>query len=198
MDALQRITLIFERFPGIGPRQAQRFVHFLLRSSPALRQELAESIIRIGKAVHECVECHRFFEGTASVCVRCNDTSRDRSLLMIVATDSDADAIERSGTFKGTYFILGGLMQLGTDRKIALRETACVTLIKKRATENLVEIIIALPANTEGDVTTARIKEIIEPLGTAKITVLGRGLSTGSELEYADPDTIRNALTNRK
>ncbi len=118
---------------------------------------------------------------------------------MIVATDADADAIERSHTYNGMYFILGGTVALGNEKNPRIREVDLVKCIEKRSNE-LREIILALPANVEGDTTASRVHELIRPLikdGQVFVSSLGRGLSTGAELEYADPDTIKNALKNR-
>ena len=118
---------------------------------------------------------------------------------MIIATDADADAIERSHTYNGTYFILGGTVALGNEKNPRIREADLVKSLQKRANE-LREIILAFPANIEGDTTGARVRDIIEPLikdAQVLVSTLGRGLSTGAELEYADSDTIKNALKNR-
>ena len=199
MDAIERLSALFEKFPGIGPRQAGRFVHYLLRSSPGLRDDLAKAIAALGKQVKQCSECRRHHDGARAACERCESENRDRALLMLVATDADADAIERSHTYNGTYFILGGTIALGNERNPRIREGDLVKCLEKRSHE-LREIIFAFPANIEGDTTTAYIRDFIRPLikeGQIFISTLGRGLSTGAELEYADSDTIKNALKNR-
>jgi len=199
MDAIERLSALFEKFPGIGPRQAGRFVHYLLRSSPALRTELAKSIAALSGQVKQCVECRRYHDGDNALCSRCSSKTRDRALLMIIATDADADAIERSHTYNGTYFILGGTVALGNEKNPRIREADLVKSLQKRANE-LREIILAFPANVEGDTTAARVRDVIEPLikdAQVLVSTLGRGLSTGAELEYVDPDTIKNALKNR-
>ena len=196
MSAIDRLAALFQKFPGIGPRQAGRFVYYLLRSSPALRDEITRAIESLGKEVRQCSECRRYHNGTISLCSLCSGANRDRAVLMIVATDADADAIERSHTYSGTYFILGGTVALGNEKNPRIREADLVKCVKKRAQE-LREIILAFPANVEGDTTTARVRDTIASLTTTRISALGRGLSTGAELEYADPDTIKNALKNR-
>jgi|SRR3989344_6604401 len=199
MDAIERLAALFEKFPGIGPRQARRFVHYLLRSSPALRQELAKAIAGLTSSVRQCTECRRYHDGEDARCNRCAGRMRDRTLLMVVATDADAEAIERSHTYNGTYFILGGTVALGNEKNPRIREADLVKCMQMRMNE-LREIILAFPANIEGDTTGARVRDIIEPLikdAQVLVSTLGRGLSTGAELEYADSDTIKNALKNR-
>lgn len=198
-DAIERLTRVFERFPGIGPRQAQRFVQYLLRSSPALRRELAESVRDLGARVHQCPSCKRFHTGSAGPCSLCTNPDRDDSLLAVVAQDADLYALERSGTFRGRYFVLGGTISLASDTLEGLRVPELIETVRTRG--GLEEVILALPANPEGDATANRLRDELADEAherNVKVTQLGRGLSTGSELEYADPDTIRSALTNRR
>src|SRR4051812_46368634 len=109
MSPIDRLTALFEKFPGIGPRQARRFVQYLLVSSPTLRQEIADQIKVLGTSTAQCKKCYRWYtkEGTGNECPICADTHRDRSLLFIVEKDADIDNVERSG-YKGLYFVLGG------------------------------------------------------------------------------------------
>lgn len=199
MDAIERLSKLFERFPGIGPRQAQRFVQFLLRSSPAIRREIVESIRELGSAVRQCPSCQRFHSGKKELCGICANAERDSSLLALVASDADLLALERSGTFRGLYFVVGGLLSLASDRIDGLRITELLDSLHTRVENGLIEVILAFPANPEGDSTAIRIREELrEKSPQLTISMLGRGLSTGSELEYADPETLKNALDNRR
>ena len=204
MNPLDRLTALFEKFPGIGPRQAGRFVQFLLRSSPAVRRELIDAVQSLGGSVRQCSECMRYFSGKEKACGICTNPQRDHHSLAVVASDSDLAALERSGTFRGQYFVLGGTVSLITSEKRpstggALRIKQLLASLPDRMKAGLNEIILAFPANPEGDATTVRVREeITEENKDLKITTLGRGLSTGSELEYADPETIKNALESRR
>lgn len=200
VDSLDRLTKIFQRFPGIGPRQAGRFVQFLLRSSPTLRRELIEAVKELGGSVRECPECMRFHADNEKTCGICADSGRDRSALAVVATDSDLAALERSGNFRGRYFVLGGTISLATEKNPHLRTKQLLASLPDRAAKGLEEIILAFPANPEGDATADAVRASLSAYqGEALIiTTLGRGLSTGSELEYADPDTIKSALDSRR
>lgn len=197
MDPLEKLAAIFERFPGIGPRQANRFVQFLLRSSPAARKDLIETISALGGAVRQCPECMRFHASHSAVCGICANPERDDASLAVVASDADLAALERSGTYSGRYFVLGGTISLASEEARGLRLKQLIEAVKKRVHEGLSEIILAFPANPEGDATVSRLRD---ELASTEITIttLGRGLSTGSELEYADPDTIKSALESRK
>jgi recombination protein RecR len=200
MDAIERLSKIFERFPGIGPRQAGRFVQYLLRSSPALRRELADAVRELGGSVKQCSECYRFSTAEGKLCGICANPSRDKSSLAVVASDADLLALERSGTYRGKYFVLGGTISLGSEKMSGLRLQQLLDAIDER--DELAEVIIAFPANPEGDATADRVRDEIvrntTPGKQIKVTSLGRGLSTGSELEYADPETLKNALDSRR
>ena len=208
MDPIGRLTNIFEKFPGIGPRQAQRFVHFLLRSSPALRREFVQLVQSLGAAAHRCTRCMRYFASTAALakagsgikreCDICLNSARDRSTLAIVASDADLAALERSGTYRGMYFVLGGTIHLANEKTNGLRIKELLDSLPTRLEAGLKEVVLAFPANPEGDATGNRIRDELSKFPEIRITSLGRGLSTGSELEYADPETLKSALENRR
>src|SRR3989338_11361599 len=103
MDSIERLVNLFEKFPGIGPRQAGRFVHYLLRSPPALRRELIQSIQTLNGSVRHCPRCFRFHSDEKSTCVFCASVTRDNTLLAVVASDSDLLALEHSGMYRGHY-----------------------------------------------------------------------------------------------
>lgn len=201
MDSLEKLVAIFEKFPGIGPRQAGRFVQFLLRSPQGLRRELASAVEGLNASVHQCPECMRYHAGKKGLCSICENPKRDNALLAVVANDTDLLAMERSGTYRGRYFVLGGTVSLASEKMNSLRLRELIAGIPKSAKDGLKEIILAFPANPEGDATAIRLKEDLAAVASEHkliITSLGRGLSTGSELEYADPDTIKSALAGRK
>ena len=223
-DSQRRLEEIFGKFPGIGPRQARRFVYHLLNKSPSAIKELIDLIADVKKSTSECEKCHRFFthgHSKASVCPTCADSARDQATLMVVARDSDFESVERSGAYRGLYFILGGtvpILDKEPEKRIRLKSllervsgTGAASPFK-----GFSEIILSLNTTPDGEHTEKIVKEAVERLmassagnsdgrstGTdalypSKVTVLGRGLSTGAELEYADSETIKNAFDNRK
>ena len=203
MSPIDRLSILFEKFPGIGPRQARRFVQYLLSASPAVRQEIAEQIRALGSQTAQCKQCYRWFtkEGKTTECSVCSSTSRERSLLFVVEKDADIDNVERSG-YRGLYFVLGGSIPLAAEEPQShVRARELLSRIQEDgASGALKELILGLSATTEGDHTRLILQEKIMPLAEAHaftISSLGRGLSTGSELEYADPDTIASALSSR-
>jgi len=200
MNDIDKLTEYFKEFPGVGPRQAKRFVYFLLRKNPRYAQELASLIPKIRQQTVTCDMCYRYFtkQGDQTQCSICQSQNRDTTKLMVVTRDTDLEAVEKSGSYDGFYFVLGGtipLLEEEVSRFVRTNELNKVLDLRKAA--GLTEVIIALNANQDGDNTARHIKKLVEPTGI-NISVLGRGLSTGSELEYADSDTISNALDNRK
>lgn len=197
MDRVDELARAFERFPGIGPRQAKRFVYHLLATNVNDRNRLSDLIARIGESVKQCPECMRFWSGSGELCNYCADPQRDDSMLMVVEKDQDLAAIERTGAYRGRYFVLGGVLTL--SGKGAIREHELIERVERRSAHGLAEIILALSATSEGEHTADHLRERLSPLREhVKLSVLGRGLSTGSELEYADSPTLSSALQNRK
>mgnify|MGYP003393475745 FL=1 len=199
MNSIDKLSEIFARFPGIGPRQATRFVYFLLSSNGDYTGELVKAVLSLKKEIVQCTECMRFFakNGSASsVCSVCSDDTRDNSMLMIVPRDIDLEAVEKSGSYNGYYFVLGGVVPiLEKEPEKRIRINDLQKIIEKRK-KDLREIILAMNANLDGENTAEFIKQKYqgEPL---IFSTLGRGLSTGAELEYADPETLKNAFLHR-
>ncbi len=200
MDPISRLTEYFREFPGIGPRQAKRFVYFLLTKNPTYLEEISKLITEIKKNIKICSSCFRFYQnGNSNICNICSNVNRDNSQLMIVSRDVDFEAIEKSKVYNGLYLILGGtipILDKEPEKKVRLIE-----LIKRLSGSNIKEIILSLNANAEGEHTTDFIRNYIKekiPDSNFNITILGRGLSTGTELEYSDADTIKSALKNRE
>jgi recombination protein RecR len=198
MDHIDELARALAKLPGIGPRQGKRFVYHLLSAPASERMRLAELITALGKEVRQCPECLRFYTGTSAlICHYCSDSKRSDAELMLVEKDQDLAAIERAGTYKGRYFVLGGVLTL--SGKGTIREKELVKAIEKRLANGLKEVVLALSATSEGEHTADHVRLLLAPYRDhVKISALGRGLATGSELEYSDAETLRAALTNRK
>ncbi len=204
MDNTQKLIELFKEFPGIGPRQAKRFVYFLLNRNPGYANDLAKLINEVRSTVHCCDTCFRFFpNSTSTTCSVCRNDARDKKSLMLVSHDVDFENIEKTGFYNGYYFILGGnipILEKNPEKRIRQKDLVQI-LEKKIKEEDLSEIIIALNYNPEGENTLSYLQQILKPIADKnkiKISTLGRGLSTGTELEYSDSDTIKNALKNRQ
>lgn len=202
MTTLDKLIAHFERFPGIGARQAKRFAFHLLRQDAAQIAELSALIADLPTVMTECESCARYFarNGHGSLCTICAASNRDHSQLLVVEQDSDIQPVERSG-YEGLYFVLGGTVPLlHQDEGRKVRGPRLKELVSSRVREGLTEIILGFAVNPDGENTARYVEALLAPVLTgtsAKISHLGRGLSTGSELEYADPETIKSALKNR-
>lgn len=203
MDTLHELSELFRTFPGVGPRQAKRFVHYLLQRGDDAEQ-LSELSLRLRKNVTRCELCRRFFgkEGAFKKCRICRDEKRDKEALLVVARDIDLEAVEKSGSFRGYYFVLGGtipILDAQPEKRVALKEL--LARVEKSEADGLKEIVLALSANPEGEHTAETVARFLAPLAqkhNIKLSVLGRGLSTGTELEYCDAETLKSALKNRQ
>jgi recombination protein RecR len=139
----------------------------------------------------------RFANMQGALCSYCTDGARDDGMLMLVEKDQDLLAVERSNAYRGRYFVLGGVLTL--SGKGAIRERDLVRVVKERSEKGLSEIVLALSATSEGEHTADHVRDILEPLrGHIRLSTLGRGLATGTELEYSDAATLSGALQNRK
>lgn len=204
MTPFEKLEKMFTKFPGIGRRQAKRFAYFVVQSNPDFISDLQENILETRKTVKLCPVSFQYFTTndpnvTTAPIVR--DETRDNSLLLIVEKDQDIEAFEKSGTYHGQYFVLGNLGNL-LDIEIddQFRIKALEKLINQKGS-SLSEIIFALPANPDADRITETLKQKIQPFAQQfnfELSQLGRGFSTGAEVEYADSETLSSALENRK
>ena len=190
----------FQQLPGIGPHQARRFVASLLEKDPACAQHLATLLFALHKNIKRCESCFWAFEGEGAACHICADAKRTSAQLLVVEKDTDLEAVERAGAYTHRYFVLGGTIAPGAtnpEHGLRLRE-----LYHRVAKTQPREVILALGASPEAETTILYITRMLEAPRTKNkalcITRLGRGLSTGAELEYSDTDTIAHALENRK
>lgn len=204
MDTIDKLAQLFKEFPGIGERQAKRFVYFLMSKNSNYSENLSKTISDLKKEVNRCNECFRFFlnnkNNKIQTCEICSNQNIDNTILMILEKDSDLESVLKSKTYNGKYFLLGGLVPIvekNTLSFIRLKELKEKILKEK----NLKEIILAFSLSPQGDHTDFYIRNEIKDLAlklNLKITSLGRGLSTGTELEYSDNETLKNALKNRQ
>ncbi len=207
MNATDRLTELFMRFPGIGPKQAKRFVYFLLREHSNYKEQLIKALEELKFTGKQCDKCYRFFgdknaQLSKPQCSICDTTSREQSQLMIVEKELDLDAVEKTGSYNGLYFILGGLVPPLTEKPSELIRIRELTTRIHFDIENkiLSEIIFALPVTDYGDTTTEYVEKTIKQIvGIEKVTLshLARGLSSGLELEYVDKATFKSALDRR-
>lgn len=206
MNGADRLSELFMRFPGIGPKQAKRFVYFLLREHSQYKEQLIKALEDLKFTGKQCERCFRFY-GDAhntgkSLCDICSSVGRDQSILMVVEKELDLDAIEKTGSYNGLYFILGGLVPPLTDKPteiIRIRELTSL-IHSLLSTETIKEIIFALPVTDYGDNTQEYVQKTVKQIvgiDKVKLSHLARGLSSGLEIEYVDKDTFTSALERR-
>lgn len=187
-------TLIehFQKFPSVGPKSAQRMAFYMLRMSENEVQKFAEAMVDAKKNTRTCEVC--FNLSTASPCEICQNSRRDRSIVCVVAETKDLIAIERTNEFRSLYHVLQGLISpmdgIGAD-DIRIKE-----LLNRLTTDEVKEVILALPPSVEGEATSLYLSKLIKPFGI-KISRIAFGLPVGADLEYADEITITKAIEGR-
>ena len=208
MNATDRLTELFMRFPGIGPKQAKRFVYFLLREHSHYKEQLITALQELKFTGKQCHSCFRYFgdnnpDSKKTICSICENNNRDKKTMMIVEKELDLDAIEKTGSYNGLYFILGGLVPPLTEKPselIRIRELVS-RVYDGIENETLSEVIFALPVTDYGDVTREYVEKTLNQvvgIKNIKMSTLARGLSSGLELEYVDRDTFKSALERRQ
>lgn len=193
---IQKLIDLFSKFPTVGPRTASRFVFYLMKLSKDEVQDLIIGVSKLRSAVKVCQSCFNPYEGEGELCEICQNNLRDKSLLCIIANETDLTTIENTKKYKGLYFILGATVSAlkKTDLdKLRIKELE--NLMKSRP--EITEIILAMNTTTDGEATVLYLERFLKPFNK-KITRLGRGLPVGGELEYADEETLKAAFEGRK
>lgn len=191
--SIQKLIKQFSKFPTVGPRTAARFVFYLLRLPKQEIENLIKAISDLQESIKICRFCFKSFEGEGEACEICSNPGRDNGLLCVVEKEVDLLSIEKTGKYRGLYFILGSLISHFGEE--AAKELPIANL-KQRVQQDCREIILAVNPTVEGEATALYLKKILQPLGK-KISQLGRGLPIGGELEYADEETLSSALQRR-
>ena len=191
--ALQELTDQFARLPGIGGKTAQRLAFHVLSLPLEDAQEFAEAIIRAKTEVKTCPVCQNLTD--RELCPICADPQRDQGVICVVAEPKDVIALERSREFNGTYHVLHGVispLNHVTQDDIKIRE-----LLKRVASGEIREVIMATNPDTEGEATAMYISRLLRPM-EVKVTRLADGVPVGSQLESADEVTLSRALEGRQ
>jgi recombination protein RecR len=190
---VEALVSALRRLPGVGVKSAQRMAFHLLQhdrdGALQISRALAEAVAQVG----HCSLCHTFSE--RPVCETCLDPRRDRRLLCVVETPADQAALERTGSFRGLYFVLMGQLSPLEGRgpgDIAARE-----LLDRAGDGEVAEVILAPGFSAEGEATAHVLAEALRAHGL-RVTRLARGVPAGSDLEYVDPGTIAHALADRR
>jgi recombination protein RecR len=191
--SLDALIEALRRLPGVGVKSAQRMAFHLLQHDREGAQRLAASLQSAVANVRHCERCHTFTEG--AICSTCLDASRDARLLCVVESPADQAALERTGSYRGMYFVLMG--RLSPLDGIGARDIGLAQLLERAADGTVEEVIIATNFTAEGEATAHVISEAMKARGL-RVTRLARGVPIGSELEYVDLGTIAHALVDRR
>jgi recombination protein RecR len=191
--AIERLQAALTKLPGIGPKSADRLVHFLLSGDRAATAELADALHGVLVNVKPCRECFNLCEG--ELCPICGDARRDASVLCVVETPRDVGLFERTGHFRGLYHVLGGrlapLENIGPDK---LSITPLAHRVRKGGVR---EVILATSPTLEGDGTALLVANVLAGSGV-NITRLARGLPSGASLELVNAQILSDALDGRR
>jgi len=188
---LSKLIGHFEKFPGIGPRTAQRLALFILKQPESTIREFSKALLEAHSNVGRCKKC--FNLTSEDECEICRNTERNQKLICVVAETKDLLALERAREFKGVYHVIGGLISPMDSVGPELLEIR--SLVERVSKSEIDEIILALTPSVEGDTTSLYIGKLLTPF--TKVTRIAYGLPMGSELEYVDEVTLARALEGR-
>ncbi|MDY0103586.1 MAG: recombination mediator RecR [Lentimicrobium sp.] len=189
---LEEAVIELGKLPGIGRRTAIRLALHLLKQDSSRAGLLGNALINLRNGVKYCVQCHNISD--SEICMICADPKRDPSIICVVEDIRDVMAIENTGQFRGLYHVLGGI--ISPMEGVGPGDIQVESLIKRFDNEQIDEVILALPATTEGDTTGFY---IVKRMGDSvkKVSVISRGVAIGDDLEFADEITLGKSITNR-
>ncbi len=190
---IEKLIKIIAKLPSLGTRSARRIVLQLLKKRETLFFPLIDALNNVAENIKTCEVCGNY--DTLSPCSICSSSSRDSSVLCVVQDVADLWAMERISLFKGKYHVLGGI--LSAIDGISAEDLNLESLFSRLEKENISEIILALPATIDGQITTNYILQRLKSYNI-KITTLAQGIPMGAELDYMDEGTIQLALNSRK
>lgn len=189
---LEEAVSELSKLPGIGRRTAVRLALHILKQDVAKSESLGNAIIKLRSEVKYCGRCHNISD--ADICAICSDSKRDTSIICVVEDVRDVMAIENTGQFRGVYHVLGGV--ISPMDGVGPGDINADSLVVRLSHENVAEIILALPATTEGDTTGFYLfKRLNDKVNS--ISVISRGVAIGDDLEFADEITLGKSITAR-
>lgn len=198
---IRKLITLFSRLPGVGEKTAQRYVLSLLTGDPGIAMALGEELATLHDHVRPCVRCGNLADvdqddpSPDTLCPICSDSRRDQHLLCVVGRVHDLMAIERTGSMRGKYFVLGRL--LSPLEGIGPEDLPLPRLLRLISDEGVTEVIVATPPSVDGEATALLLKRELGPAGV-KMTRIASGVPHGGDLEYADPITMGRALAGRQ
>ncbi|MHC4887381.1 MAG: recombination mediator RecR [Planctomycetota bacterium] len=191
--SLAALVEAFARLPGVGKRSAERMAFYFLKASKDEAMDFAFAIRDLKKNLRSCERCFNLAE--AELCEVCSNPARDDHLLCVVEMPRDVVAIEKTGIYRGRYHVLLG--RLAPAEGIEPEDLKISELLQRVTAEGITEVILATNPTAEGDVTATYLAEELQSHGV-KMSRLARGLSTGTEIEFAGSTNLQSALENRR
>jgi len=192
-DQVTALISALGKLPGIGPRSAERIALYIVQAEAGEIRHLAETLITARERVKLCSNCGALTEATT--CAICEDPRRDASLVCVVERPVDIINIEKSGTFRGKYHVLGG--KISPLNGVQPEDLSIATLERRLGAEPIHEVLIALGTDVEGDATTFYLGRRLAREGV-KVTRIAHGLPAGTGLEFADELTLSRAIEGRR
>jgi recombination protein RecR len=194
---VKRLVKLLSRLPGVGEKTAQRYVLWLLTAEEALARDLGTELGSLRDELGPCERCGNIAdrENGRALCEVCADGKRDAKTLCVVARVHDLMAIERAGSMRGRYFVMGKL--LSPLEGIGPEDLPQARLVERIRGDGVTEVIVATPPSVDGEATALLLKRELGPLGVA-VTRIASGVPHGGDLEFADPITMGRALAGRQ
>lgn len=190
---LAQLIEFFQKFPGIGPKSAQRMAFHLLKMPLGEVQRFSQVLVEAKENIHYCSIC--FNMSASNPCEICSDSRRDKSVICVVAETKDLIAIEKTREYKGLYHVLQGT--LSPLDGIGVEDIRIKELLTRVADEEVKEIILALSPSVEGEATSMYITKLLKPFNI-RISRIAFGIPIGSDLEFADEITLAKAIEGRR
>jgi recombination protein RecR len=192
--SLQSLIEALGVLPGVGPKSAERYAYYLLRSDPANANMLSAALSGLHEGVAYCSRTYALVEKGTDISPLYSDEARDKSLVAVVADPFDIIALEKTGQYTGTYHVLGGL--LSPIDGLGPEDLHIPELLERITEDKVTEVILATNASVEGESTALYIQKHLDA-DTVKITRLAQGLPVGTDIDYADQITLGRALSGR-
>lgn len=192
---LASVIEAFGQLPGVGPRTAERYAYYLLRSDPQKAAALADALRTLHKGITYCPKTFALIEAGQKLSPLYTDPRRDKQVVAVVADPFDIVALEKTNSFRGTYHVLGGLVS--PLEGIGPEDLHINQLVRRIDDDKVKELILATNASVEGESTALLVTQRLEGK-KIKLTRLARGLPVGVDLEYADQITLTHALEGRQ
>ncbi len=188
-NLLERLS----KLPGVGRRSAERILFWMLSQETSEVLALAQSITQLKEGLRFCKLCNHLTE--QEICLVCADQHRNRTMICVVESPKDLLAIERTGSFRGLYYVLLGNISPADGR--GPEDLNIAKLLTRVKEENIIEVVIATDPDAEGEMTSMFLSKQLKPLGV-KVSRIGLGIPVGSAVEYVDMSTLTMSLNSRR